>query len=383
MTGMTRREMLAAGTALAATGLAGRAMARTAPATGLHAAAQAKGMRFGSCVAWGQAGADRGSFANPAYAALLERDCGVLVAENEFKWQALRPDAATFTFDRFADILDYSESKGMMMRGHTLLWHKVERTPRWLNEHDFGADPVKEAKTILGQHIRTAGKYFAERIYSFDVVNETVNDQDGSLRTSSLSRAFGGTEAMLDYAFHAARKAAPKSELVYNDYMDWEPGQEKFRAGVLRMLEGFRKRGVPCDTLGLQSHIGPRDDGPVSRLVANQEKAWRQFLDDATGMGYRLAITEFDVNDRNLPADPARRDRAVADYAKAYLDITLSYTQLKDVLVWGMCDKYNWLTGFSPRADRQVIRGTPYDVGFQPKPLHAAFEAAFKGAPAR
>ena len=382
MTDLTRRGLLAAGTALAATGLAGKAMAQAAP-SGLNALAAARGMRFGSCFAWGAPGADRGSFANPAYAALLERDCGVLVPENEFKWQALRPEPTIFSFDRFSDMLDYSESKSMLMRGHTLFWHKVERIPKWLNEHDFGADPLKEAKTVLGTHIRTAGKYFGDRIYSFDVVNETVNDQDGSLRTSSLSRAFGGTEAMLDYAFHTARKAAPKSELVYNDYMDWEPGQEKFRTGVLHMLEGFRKRGVPCDTLGLQSHIGLRDDGPVSRLVAGQEKAWRQFLTDVTGMGYKLAITEFDVNDRNLPADIAKRDRAVADYAKAYLDVTLSFTQLKDVVVWGMCDKYNWLTGFSPRADKQVIRGTPYDASFRPKPLYTAFEDAFKAAPAR
>lgn len=378
MTDMTRRGLLAAGTALAATGIAGKAIAQVAPATGLNALAAAKGMRFGSCFAWGPPGADRGSFANPAYAALLERDCGVLVPENEFKWQALRPNATSFTFDHFSDMIDYAEAKGMKMRGHTLLWHKVERTPKWLNDYDFGADPLKSARTILGTHIRTAAKYFGERIYSFDVVNETVDDQDGSLRTSSLSKAFGGTEAMLDYAFHTARKAAPSSELVYNDYMDWEPGNEKFRAGVLKLLEGFRKRGVPCDALGLQSHIGVREGS-----LKGQEKAWRGFLDEVTGMGYRLLITEFDVNDRALPSDHAKRDRAVADYARAYLDICLSYTQLKDVLAWGLCDKYSWLSGFMPRGDKQLQRATPYDAGFKPKPLYMAFEDAFRAAPAR
>lgn len=377
MTGFTRREMLVGGTALAAMG--STALAQSAPAaTGLHALAQAKGMRFGSCFAWSPKNADRGSFANPAYAALLERDCGVLVAENEFKWQALRPDATSFVFNRFSDMIDYSESKGMKMRGHTLLWHKVERTPKWLNDYDFGADPLKAAKTILGTHIRTAGKYFGERIYSFDVVNETVDDQNGTLRTSSLSNAFGGTEVMLDYAFHTARKAIPNSELVYNDYMDWEPGQENFRTGVLRMLEGFKKRGVPCDTLGLQSHIGVREGS-----LKGQEKLWRAFLDEVTGMGYKLAITEFDVNDRALPGDIARRDRAVADYARAYLDICFSYKQLTDVLAWGLCDKYSWLSGFMPRGDKQLQRSTPYDTGFKPKPLYTAIEDAFKAAPAR
>ena len=382
MAGVTRRELLASGTALAAMAVAGKAFAQTAPATGLNALATAKGMRFGSCFAWGQPGADRGSFANPAYAALLERDCGVLVPENEFKWQALRPDAKTFTFDHFSDMLAYSQAKGMAMRGHTLFWHKTERMPAWLNDYNYGPEPLKSAKTLLGQHIRTAGKYFGDQITSFDVVNETVSE-DGSLRQSSLSRAFGGTEAMLDYAFHTARTAAPKSQLVYNDYMSWEPGNEKFRAGTLALLEGFKKRGTPCDALGLQSHIGLHGAGSVAKLVSTQEKPWRQFLDEVTGMGYKLLITEFDVNDRALPADHAKRDRAVADYAKAYLDICFSYTQLQDVLAWGLCDKYSWLSGFNPRADRQLQRATPYDDTFKPKPLYAAFEAAFKAAPAR
>jgi endo-1,4-beta-xylanase len=48
-----------------------------------------------------------------------------------------------------------------------------------------------------------------------------------------------------------------------------------------------------------------------------------------------------------------------------------------------MVDKYSWLTGFDPRADKQMIRGCPYDAGFKPKPLYAAIEGAFRGAPAR
>ena len=100
MTGFTRRGVLAA-TAIGGAGLTLPAFATQTAAAGLNAAARAKGMRFGSCFAWGPPGADRGSFANPAYAALLERDCGILVPENEMKWQALRPDAKTFNVERF------------------------------------------------------------------------------------------------------------------------------------------------------------------------------------------------------------------------------------------------------------------------------------------
>lgn len=377
---MTRREILAAGAAAA---VAPAAFAQGA-APGLNALAKAKGMRFGSCVSTSPPGADRGSWANPAYAALLERDCGILVPENEFKWQALRPDAAHWNFDRFNQILAYAGAHAMPVRGHTLLWHKTQRFPLWLLSYDFGPNPRAAAEQLLWAHIKACTQYPTLLVPSYDVVNEAVDEKTGGLRESNLSAAFGGAEAMLDFAFHKARECAPAgAQLVYNDYMDWEPGSETHCAGVLRLLEGFRKRNVPVDALGLQSHIGVRSADPVAALVARQSGPWRKFLDAVVAMGYKLVITEFDVNDNGLPADHAARDRAVADYAKAYLDICFDYGQLRDVLAWGMCDRYSWLNGFSPRADGERKRSTPYDEMFQPKPLYTAIAEAFAGAPSR
>jgi endo-1,4-beta-xylanase len=98
-------------------------------------------------------------------------------------------------------------------------------------------------------------------------------------------------------------------------------------------------------------------------------------------MGYKLVITEFDVNDREAPDDIAVRDRMVADYSRAYLDLMFSYPQLRDVMAWGMVDKYSWLTDFNPRADKSVKRGTPYDLAYRPKPLRDAIAASFRSAP--
>jgi len=98
-------------------------------------------------------------------------------------------------------------------------------------------------------------------------------------------------------------------------------------------------------------------------------------------MGYKLVVTEFDVNDHSAPGDVAVRDRMVADYARAYLDVMLSYPQLHDIMCWGMCDRYSWLEGFDPRADKLPKRGTPYDTNFRPKPLRAAMAAALASAP--
>ncbi|MDF7776812.1 endo-1,4-beta-xylanase [Sphingomonas sp. AOB5] len=383
MTGLTRREMLAAGAAAAALGMSGSATAQHEFA-GLNDIAMRKGLRFGSAVAWGQPNADRASFANPAYAALLERDCGLLVPENELKWQWTRHTQG-YNFAQFDAIADYAASKAYKLRGHTLFWAPQKWFPEWLVSHDFGAQPAKAAEALLADHVRTVCKRYGTKIYSYDVVNEAVEPSTGALRDTVVTRAFGSGEAMLDMMFHTAKAEAPHAELVYNDYMSWERGteDETHITGVLKLLEGFRKRGTPVDTLGIQSHIRLLKDLPVAAIVKESEGPWRKFLDEVTAMGYKLAITEFDVNDKKAPTDIAARDAMVADYAKAYLDVMFSYKQLKDVLAWGMVDKYSWLTGFDPRADKTMIRGCPYDAEFKAKPLREAMASAFLGAPAR
>lgn len=374
--GTTRRDALALSAGAAV--IAAMPVA-AAPAPGLNVIAGKRGLRFGSAVAWCPPGADRGGVGNPRYTALLERDCGILVAENEMKWQRLRPTSTTFDFERADAIAAYAKAEGMPMRGHTLLWHQTKWMPRWEVNHDFGPRPATAGAAILTNHIQTVIGRYAPRVTSWDVVNEAVNPDGSGLYETALSRAIGGAEPTLDLAFRTARAAAPGAELVYNDYMSWEPDNARHRAGVLALLEGFRARGTPVDALGVQSHLVTQPGGSVTA----QQAEWRRFLDAVTAMGYKLVVTEFDVRDNGLPADPAARDRAVADYARAYLDLTLSYPQLRDVLAWGMSDRYSWIEGFEPRADKAPRRPTLYDREFRPKPLHAAVAAALAAAPRR
>ncbi|HYC95326.1 MAG TPA: endo-1,4-beta-xylanase, partial [Sphingomicrobium sp.] len=350
----------------------------------LDSFARKSGRRFGSAVGWAARGADGGNFANPAYSAILERECSLLVPENELKWQWTRPSVTGFNFRQFDAIADYAARKGFKLRGHTLFWAPEKWYPKWLVGHDFGPQPARGAERMLAEHVRTVCKRYGTRIHSYDVVNEAVEPATGAIRDTVVTRAMGG-EAMLDLLFHTAKAEAPHAELVYNDYMSWERGaeDETHIAGVLKLLEGFRKRGTPVHTLGIQSHIRLLKDLPVADIVRESEGPWRRFLDQVVAMGYKLIITEFDVNDRKAPTDVVVRDRMVADYAKAYLDVMLSYPQLGDILAWGMVDRYSWLTGFDPRSDGTIKRGTPYDADFRAKPLREAIARALASATSR
>jgi endo-1,4-beta-xylanase len=377
---LTRRHALAGGAAAFATAAAARPPRGGAvPADSLDAVARKSGRRFGSAVAWAPAGADAGSFTNPRYAALLERDCELLVPENQLKWQWVRREPGAFDFRAFDAIADYAARHGMRLRGHTLFWTPAKWYPKWLADTKFGS--AAEAEKLLGDHVRTVCSRYGNRVYSYDVVNEAVQPETGEIRDTNVTRALGG-EAFLDLMYHTARDAAPHAQLVYNDYMSWErnPVDETHIKGVLKLLEGFRKRGTPVDALGVQSHIRLLKPVPVAEIVRESAGPWRRFLDEVVAMGYQLLITEFDVNDHSAPTDVRVRDRMVADYGRAYLDLMLSYPQLGDVLAWGMTDRYSWLTDFDPRPDKTLKRGTPYDASFRPKLLRATMADAFRSA---
>jgi endo-1,4-beta-xylanase len=376
---LTRRAALAGMAAVPLAGCAGRAFAAAepvVPAPTLNALAARKGRRFGSAIG----GRRGGGIDNPDYAAIVAGECGLVVPENELKWQATRPGPETFDFARMDAIVAWAQAHNLAVRGHTLLWHRPKWFPTWLNDYDFGVNPAREAERLLTTHIRTVTDRYRGVIHSYDVVNEAIDhDTHGTLPTS-LSRAMGSPEAVIDLAFHTAREQLPDAQLVYNDYMSWEPQHRAHCADVLRLLEGFRTRGTPVDALGVQSHIEMFALDPASGVGPYVEREWRAFLDEVVGMGYKLLITEFDVKDKALPADIAVRDAAVADYARRYFDVMLDYPQLGDILAWGMVDKFSWLQGFAPRDDGLEVRCCPYDSAYRPKPLRTAIAESFATA---
>lgn len=353
------------------------------PQPGLNTIAAQRGRKFGSAIASTPGNSNAGSIQNPAYTAIIKGECGIIVPENEMKWQALRPSPTVYNFERMDEIVRWAQENALAVRGHTLLWHRPQWFPNWLNTYDYGANPVREAERLLTEHIRTVTQRYKGVITSYDVVNEAIDHDRNATIETSMSRAMGSPEAVLDLAFNTARAELPDAQLVYNDYMSWEPQHQRHCNDVLRLLEGFRKRGTPVDALGIQSHIEIFAIDPATGVGPYAEREWRRFLDEVTGMGYRLLITEFDVKDKALPADIAQRDEKVADFARRYFDLMLDYdAKLDDILAWGMVDTFNWLQGFDPskRADGLEVRGTPYDSRYRAKPLRTALANAMSAA---
>lgn len=345
--------------------------AQAAPTESLKIIGAKKGMRVGNAL---------GKSGGPAYRQLMARECNLIVSENATKWKALQPRPGAHQFKEADEVFAWAKSEGMAIRGHTLLWQGSRWLPDWVNAYDFGTEPAVAAERLLSGHIKAVCGHFGEDIISYDVVNEAVNPHDGKLVDNVFTERLGAL-AGIDLAFRLAQEHAPHAQLVYNDYMGPGAGSARHRAGVLALLQSLRARGTPVHALGMQSHLGGRLR--AADTAAGSE--WRKFLDEVTGMGLDLLITEFDVNDRTLPADVAERDAGVAAIAHDYLDMTLSYPRCRDFLMWGMADHLNWLQYWEDahRADGQAQRPTPFDRELRAKPLYATIAQALRDMPPR
>jgi endo-1,4-beta-xylanase len=362
---ISRRRFLVAAAQAA---LSGPVVAGAAPIQGLRQIAASRGLLFGSMI--------RGELLakNRAYAELIARECGLFVSR-EMHFDYLEPHRGAFEFGRVDEDRAWAEAHQMQLRGACLLWG--EHVPDWF----AGLGDRAAATRAMTDHIAMVCRHFAGRMQSWDVVNEAIKPEegraDGLRRTAFLDLV--GSE-YLDIAFRTARESDPKAKLVYNEFgieLD-RPDQQKKRDAVLRLLDGFKKRGVPIDALGVQSHL--RTD-----LMANfNDRVFADFLRAVADRGLEIMLTELDVGDRAAPADIARRDALVAAACRRYLDAVLADRAVTAVISWGLTDRDDWVN--SPknperRADGLAARPLPFDADYLPKPAYVAIAEALNAAP--
>ena len=308
---------------------------------------------------------------DPDFTAAVLRECNAIVPEYELKRIILQPEPDRYDFAGGDLLADFAGKNGLRMRGHTLVWHIAN--PAWL-ENELATAP-SEKKPLL-DYIEKVTTHYGKRLEAWDVVNEAIGPEEGDLSglrvSSPWHKAFGPD--YVDHAFRAAREHAPDAMLFYNDYgveMDG-PWYKSRRYATLKLLEGLRKRNVPVDAFGIQGHL-------IGFDTPFDEKVYAHFLDEVVDLGYKIAITEFDISDRNGPADPAERDKGSAELAKRFLDVTLDCKALTGIMSWGLSDRYIWVPDDPNfrRADGQDLRPLPLDTNLTRKPMWYAMAAAF------
>jgi len=309
--------------------------------------------------------------------ALITQQFNTISPENVLKWQYVEPNPGAFDFTVSDRYVAFGQRHGMMVVGHTLVWHS--QTPRWVFQGADGQPATRD--TLLARmrnHINAVVGRYKGRIRGWDVVNEALNN-DGTLRQSPWLRIIG--DDYIAKAFQYAHEADPGAELYYNDY-DLDSASK--RQGAVRLVKSLLAQGIPIAAVGLQGHYKLRWPS-----TAEIDSTIRAFAD----LGVKVAITELDVDVlpswKGQPTDVAQSaelqerldpyraglpDSLQLALARRYADIFSVYQRHRDaidrVTFWGVTDAASWLNNYPMRG--RTNHPLLFDRAGEPKP---AFEA--------
>ena len=336
----------------------------------LASLADAKGVLFGASFASHEL--DREYAA--AYGEIYKRDCAVLTTELELKLPILRLDAGTIDFAPADKFFAFASEAQKKVRGHTLIWN--DYLPDWIKRLGPG-----EVEHLLEAHIETVIDRYRTQVVSWDVVNEPIAPWDrlpGNLRSGAFYSALG--ENYIARSFREARRVLPNGHLVLNEAQtesDDENGQT-FRDALLALLKRLKDQGAPINAVGLQCHLDSARPYDFPRFAA--------FIEDIAALGFEIAITELDVNDRAFPADVKERDAKVADVYRRFLASVLPIKAIKTVTLWQMADHTSWMhyeDAAKPAKKQRNPRPLIYDANFKRKPSWFAVAEALDKMTAR
>ena len=306
---------------------------------------------------------------DPAVSELIARQFNTLTPENNMKAALIQPGWDRYNFEQADEIVRFAAKYNMKVNAHCLIWHS--QLPSFM----AGMQDADSVRHYFTDHITTVAGRYDGKVYSWDVVNEALNE-DGTMRKSIFERTLG--DDYIVEAFRLAQKAAPHTQLYYNDY---NIEHDKKRAGVVALVKKIQAAGVRIDGVVIQGHWSA---GHVP--LQDIENSIIEF----SALGVKVMFTELDLS--VLPSPRGHNTADVgqhSDYADAlnpYVNglpdsaqnlLADSYAQLfqlfmkyKDkigrVTFWGVDDGHSWLNGFPVRG--RTNYPLLFDRQLKPKP---------------
>ncbi|HWC55296.1 MAG TPA: endo-1,4-beta-xylanase [Chitinophagaceae bacterium] len=304
---------------------------------------------------------------DPKADALIQQQFDAITPENVMKCEVINPQWGVYNFDLADKYVEYGNEHHMAVIAHNLIWHsQLAPFVRKIKN----ADSLRQFMT---DHITTIASRYDGKIKGWDVVNEALNE-DGTMRKSIFEQSLG--DDFVTEAFRLAQKAAPHTELYYNDYNIEQPAK---RAGCIALIKKIQAAGVRIDGVGIQGHwhLGKI---PLKDI----EESIQQF----SALGIKVMITELDIDvlNRNVQgADVNQRMQGTAQMnpyvnglpdsvqqqlADDYSSLFKLFVKYKDkisrVTFWGVNDGQSWLNGWPipGRTNYPLL----FDREFKPKP---------------
>ena len=382
--GLTRRSVMLGATGLVG-GLATQVLGGTSQALAagrrrrvrctpgaLWRAAWKRGLVFGSSAATWQ-------LEDAEYAALHASEAAMLFTEDDLLWYRLKPTPESDLDFSFGDqIVGFAEANDQLVVGAHLVWD--EGFGEGWTEEDLWGLSEQEARDLLFGTATALVQHYRGRVAAWIAANEVTSPEgvDGFRTDVSWYETIG--PSYVSEIFHLAHEHDPDAVLVLNEFgfetvNEFGDRPEHRRRATLQVIDTLLDEGVPVHALGVQAHL--LADRFAQRFNTH---TYRRFLADVAARGLHILVTELDVLDDGLSADPTVRDQAVADVYRRYLDVALDEPAVKAVLTFGLSDRYTWLQEDFPREDGAPRRPLPYDDQLKPKPAYDALLTSLKNA---
>ena len=314
------------------------------PGDSLRVAAQATGRRIGAAV-------QSGLLLESRYSETVGREFNYLTAEYEMKWGAIEATRGVSNFSAGDDIVSFARSRGMDVKGHTLLWH--QSLPGWVS----GLSPT-DLRAAVAAHIRDVAGHFRGRVHAWDVVNEAVSDDGVNLRDTVFRQKLG--DGYIAEAFRLAREADPGALLFYNDYGGEGSGAKANR--IYDLLRELVADGVPIDGVGLQMHVSANNRPSDGSIAANMRRL--------AGLGLIVHVSEMDVKVSGMPGSVEQKLDAQKAAYKSVVGVCLAEPRCEAVTFWGVTDAHTWITGDTPLL---------FDAQYAAKPAYTGVLDALRG----
>ncbi len=293
-----------------------------------------------------------------AEAAYRERFAALLnFATLGFYWASYERAPGQPNYDYTDRVLEWTRPRGILCKGHPLVWDHPAGSPRWLPEDDA------ELARLSDGRVREIVSRFKGRLDLWDVVNEATHLPDRVNRTRMARWGESlGPVAYTRRALEAARAAHPGATLLVNDYRLDPP----YRA----LLEALRDaEGRPLfDAVGLQSHMHDHP-WPLARV-------W-EVCDAFARLGRPLHFTETTVvsgprrgpGENWGPTTPQLEARQ-ADYVERFYTLVFAHPATTALTWWDFSDRGAWQGAAAGLVRRDM----------SPKPVYDRLLGLIKGA---
>ena len=294
-----------------------------------------------------------------------------------FYWKDLEPIAGKPRFSKNSEriyrrppidlCLEFCEENNIEPREHCLNYDPY--TPDWLIDK-----PAEIVKEKLDERMKILSERYADKIYCWEVTNETLYNRLAD-KTTSIYR----DPNLIEWSFETAEKYFPENELAINDAHCniWSYAFNYERSAYYMQIERALRNGARIDAIGLQFHMFfKREDEQKETILFYDPRHLYAVMDTYAKFQKPLQITEL-----TIPAysETAEDEAIQAELIERLYSIWFSHSNVEQIIYWNLVDGY---AAFAPQGD--MTAGENYYYGglirfdMTPKPAYYAIKNLFE-----